>query len=52
MNIISKSLVLEAFLDKLLSFSHKRLQWVSGQPIETEGNLRVIQQRLESMGSS
>jgi hypothetical protein len=32
-NIIPKSLVLEAFPDKPLSFSQKRLQWISGQTI-------------------
>lgn len=45
-NIILKSLVLEAFPDEPLSFSHKRLQWISGQIIETDGILRVIRTKI------
>jgi hypothetical protein len=45
-NIIPKSLVLETFLDEPLSFSQKRLQWISGQTIETEGILRVVQTKI------
>jgi hypothetical protein len=49
-NIIPKSLVLEAFPDEPLSFSQKRLQWISGQTIETEGILRVIQTKIGAYG--
>jgi hypothetical protein len=49
-NIILKSLVLEAFPDKPLSFSQKRLQWISGQTIETEGILRVVQTNIGEYG--
>jgi hypothetical protein len=49
-NIIPKSLVLEAFPDKPLSFSQKRLQWISGQTIEKEGILRVIQTKIGEYG--
>jgi hypothetical protein len=52
MNIIPNSLVLEAFPDEPLSFSQKRLQWISGQTIEKEWILRVVQTKIESMGSS
>jgi hypothetical protein len=45
-NIIPESLVLEAFLDEPLSFYQKRLQWISGQTIETEGILRVVQTKI------
>jgi hypothetical protein len=49
-NIIPKSLVLEAFPDKPLSFSQKRLRWILGQTIETEGILRVVQTKIEEYG--
>jgi hypothetical protein len=49
-NIIPKSLVLEASPDEPLSFSQKRLQWISGQTIETEGILRVIQTKIGENG--
>jgi hypothetical protein len=49
-NIIPKSLVLEAFPDEPLFFSQKHLQWISGQTIETEGILRVIQTKIVEYG--
>jgi hypothetical protein len=49
-NIIPKSLVLEVFPNKPLSFSQKRLQWISSQPIETKGILRVIQTKIREYG--
>jgi hypothetical protein len=49
-NIIPKSLVLEALPDEPLSFSQKRLRWISGQTIETEGILRVIQTKIGEYG--
>jgi hypothetical protein len=49
-NIIPKSLVLEAFRDKPLSFSQKRLQWISGPTIEMEGILRVVQTKIGEYG--
>jgi hypothetical protein len=49
-NIIPKSLVLEAFLDEPLCVSQKRLQWISSQTIETEGILRVIQTKIAEYG--
>jgi hypothetical protein len=45
-NIIPKSLVLEAFPNEPLSFSQKRLQWISGQTIEIEGIPRVVQTKI------
>jgi hypothetical protein len=49
-NIIPKSLVLEAFLNEPLSFSQKPLQWISGQTIETEGTLGVVQTKIGEYG--
>jgi hypothetical protein len=49
-NIIPKSLVLEVFPDEPLSFSKKRLQLISGQTIEMEGILRVIQTKIGEYG--
>jgi hypothetical protein len=49
-NIIFKSLVLEAFPDKTLTFSKKRLQWISSQTIEMEGILRVVQTKIGEYG--
>jgi hypothetical protein len=49
-NINPKSLVLEAFPDEPLSFSQKRLQWISGQTIETEGILRIVQTKFGEYG--
>jgi hypothetical protein len=49
-NIIPKFLVLEAFPDEPLSFSQNRLQWISGQTIEMEGILRVVQTKIEKYG--
>jgi hypothetical protein len=46
-NIIPKYLVLEAIPDKPFSLSQKRLQWISGQTIEMEGILRVVQTKIE-----
>jgi hypothetical protein len=48
--IISKSLVLEAFPHKPLSFSQKRLRWISDQTIETEGIHRVVQTKIGEFG--
>jgi hypothetical protein len=50
LNIIPKSLVLEVFPDEPLSFSQKRLQWISSQTIETEGILRVVQTKIGESG--
>jgi hypothetical protein len=49
-NIILKSLVLEAFPNEPLSFFQKSLQWISGETIETEGILRVIQTKIGEYG--
>jgi hypothetical protein len=49
-NIIPKSLVLEAFPDEPLYFSQNRLRWISGQTIEIEGILRVVQTKLGEYG--
>jgi hypothetical protein len=49
-NIIPKSLILEAFPDKPLSFSQKSLWWISGKTIETEGILRVVQRKIGEYG--
>jgi hypothetical protein len=49
-NIIPKSLVLEAFPDEPLSLSQKRLQWISGQTIEMQGILIVIQTKIGEFG--
>jgi hypothetical protein len=49
-NIIPRSLVLEAFPDEPRSFSQKRLQWISGQTIETEGIVRVVQTNIGDYG--
>jgi hypothetical protein len=49
-NIIPKSLVLEAFPDEPLSFSQKCLQWISGQTIEMEGILRLVQTKIREYG--
>jgi hypothetical protein len=49
-NVIPKYLVLEAFPDKPFCFSQKRLQWISGQPIETEGILRVVRTKIGEYG--
>jgi hypothetical protein len=49
-NVIPKSLVLETFPDELLSFSQKRLRWISGQTIDTEGILRVVQTKIGEYG--
>jgi hypothetical protein len=49
-NIIPKSLVSEAFPDEPPSFSQKRLRWISGQTIETEGILRVVQTKIREYG--
>jgi hypothetical protein len=49
-NIIPKSLVLEAFPDEPLSFSQKRVRWISGETIETEAILRVIQTKIGEYG--
>jgi hypothetical protein len=49
-NIIPKSLVLEAFLDKPLWFFQNRLRLISGQTIETERILRLIQTKIGEYG--
>jgi hypothetical protein len=36
--------------DEPLSFSQKRLRWISGQTIETEGILRVVQTKIGEYG--
>ena len=45
-DIIPKSQVLQAFPYEPLSFFQKRLQWILGQTIETEGILRVIRTKI------
>jgi hypothetical protein len=49
-NIIPKSLVLDAFPNEPLSFSQKRLQWISGQTIEMEEIHRVVQTKIGEYG--
>jgi hypothetical protein len=49
-HIFPKSQVLEAFPDEPLSFSQKRVRYILGQTIETEGILRVVQTKIGEYG--
>ena len=49
-NIISKSLVIDYFLEESFSFSQKRLKWFTGKILETEGILRVINTKIGEWG--